>query len=66
MSMTMTQKILAAHAGLQEVRAGQLIEDIRLTIECKRPVKLCNRMGGNLLTVADVCDAARNMLKEVK
>ena len=26
MSMTMTQKILAAHAGLKEVKAGQLIE----------------------------------------
>ena len=26
MGMTMTQKILAAHAGLPEVRAGQLIE----------------------------------------
>ena len=26
MSMTMTQKILAAHAGLPEVKAGQLIE----------------------------------------
>ncbi len=26
MSMTMTQKILAAHAGLDEVKAGQLIE----------------------------------------
>ncbi len=26
MAMTMTQKILAAHAGLDEVRAGQLIE----------------------------------------
>lgn len=26
MAMTMTQKILAAHAGLEEVRAGQLIE----------------------------------------
>ena len=25
MGMTMTQKILAAHAGLEEVRAGQLI-----------------------------------------
>ncbi len=49
-----------------EHSAGQMIEDVRLTIECKRPVKLCNRMGGNLLTVADVCDAARNMLKEVK
>ena len=26
MSMTMTQKILAAHAGLPEVRAGQMIQ----------------------------------------
>ena len=26
MGMTMTQKILAAHAGLAEVKAGQLIE----------------------------------------
>ena len=26
MGMTMTQKILAAHAGLKEVKAGQLIE----------------------------------------
>ena len=26
MGMTMTQKILAAHAGLKSVKAGQLIE----------------------------------------
>ena len=26
MGMTMTQKILAAHSGLNEVKAGQLIE----------------------------------------
>ena len=26
MGMTMTQKILAAHAGLESVKAGQLIE----------------------------------------
>ena len=28
MSMTMTQKILADHAGLNEVVAGQLIEEM--------------------------------------
>ena len=27
MGMTMTQKILAAHAGLDKVEAGQLIEE---------------------------------------
>ena len=48
-----------------EHSAGQMIEDVKLTIECSRPVALCNRMGGNLLTVADVCDAAKNMLKEI-
>ena len=26
MGMTMSQKVLAAHAGLKEVKAGQLIE----------------------------------------
>ena len=34
MGMTMTQKILAAHAGLSEVKAGQLIEaDLDLTLQ---------------------------------
>ena len=33
MGMTMTQKILAAHAGLESVEAGQLIEaDIDLAL----------------------------------
>ena len=31
MGMTMTQKILAAHAGLPEVKAGQLIEAVSPT-----------------------------------
>ena len=41
MGMTMTQKILAAHAGLKEVRAGQLIEaklDIVLGNDITTPV----------------------------
>ena len=29
-----------------ELSMGQMIEDIRLAIECKRPVSLCNRAGG--------------------
>jgi 2-oxoglutarate ferredoxin oxidoreductase subunit alpha len=29
-----------------ELSMGQMIEDIRLSIECKRPVALCNRAGG--------------------
>ena len=48
-----------------EHSAGQMIEDVKLAVECKLPVRLCNRMGGNLLTVADVCAAAETMLKEL-
>jgi len=43
MGMTMTQKILAAHAGLQEVRAGQLIKaklDLVLGNDITTPVAI--------------------------
>ena len=29
-----------------ELNMGQMIEDVRLAIECSRPVELCNRTGG--------------------
>ncbi len=43
MGMTMTQKILAAHAGLTEVKAGQLIEanlDLVLGNDVTAPVAI--------------------------
>ena len=43
MGMTMTQKILAAHAGLPEVKAGQLIEaklDLCLGNDITSPVAI--------------------------
>ena len=43
MGMTMTQKILAAHAGLDQVRAGQLIEaklDMVLANDITAPVAI--------------------------
>ena len=43
MSMTMTQKILSAHAGLQEVKAGDLIEaklDLVLGNDITAPVAI--------------------------
>jgi 3-isopropylmalate/(R)-2-methylmalate dehydratase large subunit len=43
MGMTMTQKILAAHAGLDEVKAGQLIEadlDLVLGNDITAPVAI--------------------------
>ena len=41
MGMTMTQKILAAHAGLDSVQAGQLIEaDLDLVLAMISPDRL--------------------------
>ena len=43
MGMTMTQKILAAHAGLERVEAGQLIEaelDLALANDITAPVAI--------------------------
>ena len=46
MGMTMTQKILAAHAGLDKVEAGQLIEaklDMVLGNDVTTPVAILYR-----------------------
>ena len=50
MGMTMTQKILAAHAGLESVKAGQLIEaklDLVLGNDVTTPVAIdaFNKIG---------------------
>ena len=46
-----------------ELNNGQMIDDIRLAIECSRPVSLVNRMGGNLVTVDDVVRHVRKLAK---
>lgn len=47
-----------------ELNMGQMIEDIKLSIECKKPVLLCNRTGGMIPTTENVLDkiyeAAKN------
>ncbi|MDD3953456.1 MAG: 3-methyl-2-oxobutanoate dehydrogenase subunit VorB [Lentisphaeria bacterium] len=49
---------LAAGSGVTfisvEMSNGQLADDIRLAINCSRPVELVNRLGGNLLTLDQV------------
>ena len=37
-----------------ELSMGQMIEDIQLATRCKRPVLLCNRVGGMVTTVDDI------------
>ncbi len=44
-----------------EMNNGQMIDDIRLTIECSKDVTLVNRMGGNLPTVDQVVQHCRTL-----
>ena len=56
MPMTMTQKILAAHAGLPEVRAGQLIQaklDLVLANDITGPVAIREFCGAGFDSVFD-------------
>ena len=56
MGMTMTQKILAAHTGMSEVSAGQLIEanlDLVLGNDVTAPVAIKEMEKMNVKTVFD-------------
>ena len=44
---------------------GQMIEDIRLATECRRPVSLCNRTGGMIPGPDEVLAAIMNAAKGV-
>lgn len=40
-----------------ELNMGQMIEDVKLAIDCCRPVSLCNRTGGVVITTEEVLAA---------
>ena len=42
-----------------ELNMGQMIEDVRLATECKRPVSLCNRAGGMIPSPEQVLESIR-------
>ena len=42
-----------------ELSMGQMIEDVRLATSCKKPVTLCNRVGGMIPSPDQVLDAIR-------
>ncbi len=48
-----------------ELNMGQMIEDIRLATQCKRPVGLCNRTGGMIPSPDEVLESIRNAQKGV-
>ena len=42
-----------------ELSMGQMIEDVQLATECKRPVTLCNRTGGMIPSPEEVLEAIK-------
>ena len=46
-----------------ELSMGQMIEDIKLYTECKRPVALCNRCGGMIPSPDEVLESIRKAQK---
>ncbi len=42
-----------------ELSMGQMIEDVRLSSECRRPIYLCNRVGGMIPSVEDILASLR-------
>ncbi|UDQ98129.1 3-methyl-2-oxobutanoate dehydrogenase subunit VorB [Lentisphaerota bacterium WC36G] len=47
-----------------EMSNGQMIDDVKLAIECKKPVHFYNRMGGNVPTVKEIIEKCEKILKE--
>lgn len=47
-----------------ELSMGQMIEDVKLACDCRRPVELCNRTGGMIPTPEQVLEAIQKMAKE--
>ena len=46
-----------------ELSMGQMIEDVRLATECKKPVSLCNRCGGMIVSPDEVLESIRKAQK---
>ncbi len=49
-----------------ELNMGQMIKDVKLAIDCKKPVDLCYRTGGMIPSPEEVLVAIENMQKEGK
>jgi 2-oxoisovalerate ferredoxin oxidoreductase alpha subunit len=47
-----------------EMSNGQMVDDVRLAINCSQPVELVNRMGGNLITLDQIMDKIRKIAGE--
>ncbi len=48
-----------------ELSNGQMIDDVRLAIECRKPVHFYNRMGGMIPSTAELMDRVQQLCKEI-
>ena len=46
-----------------ELNMGQMIEDVRLHTQCKKPVALCSRTGGMIPSPEEVLESIRKAQK---
>ena len=46
-----------------ELSAGQMVDDVKLAVECKIPVEHYGRLGGMLHTPNEVLDALKKLIK---
>ena len=44
-----------------ELSMGQMIEDVKLATDCRRPVKLCNRAGGMIVSPEEVLASIKSL-----
>ena len=58
------EEVIPAAKGflVLEMSAGQMLEDVRLTVEGRRPVYFHGRMGGMIPTVADILAEVRQIV----
>lgn len=49
-----------------ELNMGQMIEDVKLAIDCKKPVELCNRAGGMVPSPDEVLEKIEQVYGGVK
>ena len=47
-----------------ELSMGQMIEDVKLAIECKKPVDFFGRTGGNVMTPEDIVEFVKGEVKK--
>ncbi len=60
--VNMLRELKASRLIAVEMSCGQMIEDVRLAINCDRPVHLINRMGGNVPGIGEIVEKTKRFL----